>query len=127
VRHSVACAVYRRRFKEWPSEARLAPLILWDIGQLLDAANFVSLAARLRLKTSENAQISVGRRAGHRRPACVTPCPVRRLSTLLRGELLAGRVQVKPSESGRPMVELLDPEQVVAGREQRHWMSSGNR
>lgn len=65
VRLSVACAVYRRRYREWPSEARLAPDALWDIAQILDMANFISLAARLRLRTSEAARISVGGSHGH--------------------------------------------------------------
>jgi hypothetical protein len=64
VRLAVACAVYRRRFREWP-EARLAPMILWDVAQILDSENFNSLAARLRLRTSEQAQISVGDSHGH--------------------------------------------------------------
>jgi hypothetical protein len=65
IRLSIACAVYRQRFREWPSEARLAPVVLWDIAQLLDGENFISLAARLRLRTSEHAQISVGGSHGH--------------------------------------------------------------
>ena len=65
VRLAVASAVYRQRFREWPTEARLEPIILWDLAQILDVPNFETLATRLRLRTSERSSISVGGSHGY--------------------------------------------------------------
>jgi hypothetical protein len=36
VRLTIACASFRARHGEGPTEARVAPIVLWDYGQLLD-------------------------------------------------------------------------------------------
>lgn len=59
-----ACASYRRRYQEWPSQARMEPVILWDIAQLLDAENFARLAAHIELRSKDHHGLSVGGRAG---------------------------------------------------------------
>ena len=58
----ITCASYRRRYDEWPSEARLHPVVLWDIASLLDHDEFAELATRLELRTQHGMGISV---AGH--------------------------------------------------------------
>jgi hypothetical protein len=65
VRLSVACAVYRRMYGEWLTEARLSPLTLWDIARIVDLESFEGLGELLTLKTSRRAQISVGGKAGY--------------------------------------------------------------
>jgi hypothetical protein len=57
-----ACASYRAKYHEWPSQARLQPLLLWDIAQVLDAENFDRLAAHLELRTRDAPGLSVGGR-----------------------------------------------------------------
>jgi hypothetical protein len=65
VRLCCAAAVYRAKFNEWPGEARMPPLVVWDLAQVLDGDNFEQLATRLRLFTSaETTRVSVGGSAG---------------------------------------------------------------
>lgn len=65
VRLAIACAAFRERYGEWPTEARVAPIVLWDYGQLLDPENFARLCARLRLRTTKRSHVSVGSATGH--------------------------------------------------------------
>jgi hypothetical protein len=53
VRLVICTAAYRAQFGEWPSEARLAPALLWDIGHLLGLVGFEALARRLQLSSAE--------------------------------------------------------------------------
>ena len=65
VRLAIASAEYRRRHGEWPTEARVAPLVLWEYGYLLDLPNFERLCSRLRLRTTDGAHLAVGGEKGH--------------------------------------------------------------
>ena len=65
VRLAIACAAFRSEHGHWPTEARVAPIVLWDYGQLFDARNFEVLCSRLRLRTSSTAHIAVGTSAAH--------------------------------------------------------------
>lgn len=82
VRIATASAAYREQHGEWPSEARLAPGVLWDIARVLDSENFASLAARLKLRTSENALISVGGSHGYVRAEDLRKQPASQLFEL---------------------------------------------
>jgi hypothetical protein len=60
VRLAICAAVYRARFKTWPSHARFEPRSsLWDLGQILDSENFAKLAGLMELRTQPSS-ISVG-------------------------------------------------------------------
>jgi hypothetical protein len=65
VRLAIACASFRERHGEWPTEARLAPIVLWDYGQLLDADNFELLCSRLHIRVTRHAHIAVGTANAH--------------------------------------------------------------
>lgn len=65
VRLAIACASYRQLHGDWPTEARVAPIVLWDFGQLLDPENFERLCTRLRFRTTTNAHIAVGTSKAH--------------------------------------------------------------
>jgi hypothetical protein len=58
----MACAIYRQKYNEWPSQARLHPVILHDLAQLFDSQNFERLAAHLDLRTRDRMGLSVGGR-----------------------------------------------------------------
>jgi hypothetical protein len=60
VRIQLACAAYRERYGEWPSECRLHPIGLQDVAHVLDAENFKRLVAHLRLRTKDRMDVSVG-------------------------------------------------------------------
>jgi hypothetical protein len=53
------CAAYRERYDEWPAEARMEPLIVYDLTHILEADDFLTLASRLRLRTKTTG-LSVG-------------------------------------------------------------------
>jgi hypothetical protein len=55
-----ACAAYRKRFGEWPAEARMEPGLLWDLTRLFDHEAFQTLSSRLTLKTKDKNGLSVG-------------------------------------------------------------------
>jgi hypothetical protein len=61
----MACAAFRSLHGVWPSEARLAPVTLWECGQMLDLENFELLCSKLRLRTTKHAQIAVGNASAH--------------------------------------------------------------
>ena len=61
-RLKAACAVYRGKYGEWPSQARFAPGILQDLAGILDIENFERLAAHLELRTADHNDITVGGR-----------------------------------------------------------------
>lgn len=65
VRLAIACAAFRLHHGTWPTEARVAPIVLWDFGQLLDPENFERLCKKLRLRTTQRAQIVVGNASAH--------------------------------------------------------------
>ena len=52
IRLRMACAAYNARFGAWPSEARLEPIILQNLAQILDEKNFQRLADKLELRTT---------------------------------------------------------------------------
>lgn len=56
----MACAVYRQRFGEWPTQARLGPGYLHSIAHILDERQFARLALHLELRTMDGDEISVG-------------------------------------------------------------------
>jgi hypothetical protein len=58
----VACAAYRQKFNEWPSQARLHPMILQDLAHLFDGEDFERLATHLHVRTRDTMGISVGGR-----------------------------------------------------------------
>ena len=59
----MACAVYRQRYQEWPSQARMHPVLLWDLAQLFAMDEFAKLANHLQLRTKDKMGLSVGGRA----------------------------------------------------------------
>lgn len=61
----MACALYRAQYGAWPTEARVAPIVLWDYGQIFDPENFERLCARLRFRTTMHAHIAVGNGKAH--------------------------------------------------------------
>lgn len=65
VRLSIACAQFRATHGTWPSEARVAPIVMWSFGQLFDLDNFEQLCKRLRLRTTTNALLAVGTTKAH--------------------------------------------------------------
>jgi len=65
VRLTIACAAFRLKYGDWPTEARVAPIVLWDYGHLLDSENFERLCAKLRLRTTKHAHIAVGTSKAH--------------------------------------------------------------
>lgn len=65
VRLAIACASFRQRYGDWPTEARVAPIVLWDYGQLLDPESFQRLCQRLRLRTTKHAHLAVGNSHAH--------------------------------------------------------------
>jgi hypothetical protein len=60
VRLRITCSTYRARFGEWPSQARMHPLMLWDLAQVLDHDEFVKLATHLQLRTKDRMELTVG-------------------------------------------------------------------
>jgi hypothetical protein len=58
----MACAVYRQRFGEWPTQARLGAVYLHSLAYLFDLENFQRLTAHLELRTMDAEDISVGGR-----------------------------------------------------------------
>ena len=58
----VACAVYRQKYGEWPSHARMNAALLQELARLFDGENFSRLAQRLELRTRYKVGISVGGR-----------------------------------------------------------------
>lgn len=56
----MACAVYRKKFGKWPSQARMHPGFLQDLAHLFDAENFARLATHLQLRTRDQVGLSVG-------------------------------------------------------------------
>jgi hypothetical protein len=61
-RLNMTCAAYRGRYGDWPSQARLHPLILHDLANLLDEENFSRLATLMELRTRDRMGLSVGGR-----------------------------------------------------------------
>jgi hypothetical protein len=57
-----ACAVYRQKYGEWPVQARLNALAMYDLAQLFDPKSFERLAAHLELRTLDHIDITVGGR-----------------------------------------------------------------
>jgi hypothetical protein len=55
-----ACAVYRQRYEQWPTQARLHPMLLWDLAQIFDGDQFGKLATHLQLRTRDKMGLSVG-------------------------------------------------------------------
>ena len=49
----MACTVYQQKYGEWPSQARMSPVILHDLARLLDQENFERLAAHLQMRTKD--------------------------------------------------------------------------
>ena len=60
----ITVAAYHVRFKDWPTEVRLAPWAMRDIAHLLDQENFELLAGRLRLATTLRAGFAAGSARG---------------------------------------------------------------
>src|SRR5215213_4224278 len=58
----MACAVYWQKYNEWPSQARLHPMLLQDLAHLFDRDNFERLATHLELRTRDTMGVSVGGR-----------------------------------------------------------------
>lgn len=58
------CAAHYRAFGEWPTYARMEPIILWDLMTLLGEEQFVRLAGRLRFSTRKRWGLGVGSRRG---------------------------------------------------------------
>src|SRR4051794_20491722 len=56
----IACSAFRERYGEWPSQARMHPLMLWDVAQVLDGDEFVKLATHLQLRTKDRMGLTVG-------------------------------------------------------------------
>ena len=54
IRLAICVSEYRAKHKEWPTEARLAPFLLWDIAHLLTAMEFEQLAERLPLSSASD-------------------------------------------------------------------------
>lgn len=65
IRLAIACAAFRARYGEWPQEARLAPVAIWDFGNLLDSENFERLCERLRIRSTNHAHLAVGNAKHH--------------------------------------------------------------
>ncbi len=59
VRLEMACAMYHQRFGSWPSEARMAPVMLWDIAHLVELESFESIASHLALHTRPDLGLTV--------------------------------------------------------------------
>lgn len=59
-RLAIACAAFRERYGIWPTEARVAPIVLWDFGQIFDDRNFELLCSRLQFRTTGRTHIAVG-------------------------------------------------------------------
>jgi len=57
-----ACAVYRQKYGEWPSQARMNAALLQDLARLFDGENFSRLAQHLELRTRYKVGLSVGGR-----------------------------------------------------------------
>ena len=62
----MACALYRQRYDEWLAQARLHPLILHDLANVLDADQFAKLAAHVQIRTRDSNGY-LGRRTGRDR------------------------------------------------------------
>jgi uncharacterized protein (DUF58 family) len=56
----MACAPYRSRYGDWPAEARMSAGMMQDLARLLDADQFETLAATLKLSTKDSGALSVG-------------------------------------------------------------------
>jgi hypothetical protein len=65
VRLAIACASFRQQHDAWPTQARVAPIVMWEYGQLLDAENFERLCSRLRFRVTSHAHIAVGTSKAH--------------------------------------------------------------
>jgi hypothetical protein len=61
----MACAAYRRRYGQWPTHARLGPLVLSDLARLLDPDSFERLALHMELRTTTGHPLSVGGAPGY--------------------------------------------------------------
>jgi len=60
----ITVAAYHARFKDWPTEVRLAPWALREVAHLLDAENFELLASRVRLGTTLRTSFAAGSKRG---------------------------------------------------------------
>lgn len=60
-----ACAYYRERYGEWPSQARMHPKLLQSIAGVLTPEDFTTLALHVQLRTRDTMSISVGGARGH--------------------------------------------------------------
>jgi len=58
----MACAVYRQKYDEWPSQARMNAGLLQNLAWLFDGDNFARLANHLQLRTRDKVGLSVGGR-----------------------------------------------------------------
>ena len=61
----MACAVYRRRYRQWPTHARLSAGVLGDLARLLDEESFERLALHMELRTTTGHPLSVGGPPGY--------------------------------------------------------------
>ena len=57
-------AAYHERFKDWPTEVRVAPWAIWSLAQLLDLENFEKLGNRVRLGTTLRTSFAAGSSRG---------------------------------------------------------------
>lgn len=58
------CAAHNLRFGEWPTYARMEPIILWDLMISIGEEQFCTLAGRLKLSTRKKWGLGVGSRRG---------------------------------------------------------------
>lgn len=56
----MACAAYRSRYGDWPAGARMSASMMQDLARLLEADQFETLAATLKLSTKDSGALSVG-------------------------------------------------------------------
>lgn len=52
--------MYRERYGQWPSDAWLMPIALWEIANLADADSFRSITGHLELHTRDGMGLTVG-------------------------------------------------------------------
>jgi hypothetical protein len=64
-RLAIVCAAFRAKYGRWPTQARVAPAVLWEYAQLLDDQNFQRLCSRLKLMSTLRAHIAVGDSKAH--------------------------------------------------------------
>jgi hypothetical protein len=48
----ITVALYQARFKDWPTEVRMAPIALWSLAQIARLEKLETLANRRRLRTT---------------------------------------------------------------------------